>query len=182
MIEISSFLNHSCECGRLRSQKHHLLVEGTIEVIVEGKHLGSIIYFGTVGMLAPFLEPLVGFPISHLACVHLGDGLYLCLGWYKLFLEGHFEIGPWSVVRRCVAQGSGHEIVCPFASLCSLFEMCEGSCDLLIGIGVDALVNAILVLKCVPKGEGPFGFAIKMFRWHPKKLLADLGHDGYCGY
>ena len=87
-IKISSFLDCSCKCGRLRCQKHHFLIEGAIEVIAEGKHLGNIVYSGTVGMLAPFLELFIEFLISHLACVHLGDCLYLCLGWYKLFLEG----------------------------------------------------------------------------------------------
>ena len=79
-IEISSFLDHSCECGRLRCQKHHLLVEGTIEIVTEGKHLGSIIDVRSLGMLALFLEPFIEISIPQSAGIHLGNCLYLCLG------------------------------------------------------------------------------------------------------
>ena len=86
-IEISSFLDCSYECSELRSQKHHLLIEGAVEIVVEGKHLGNIINFGMAGMLAPFLILLIELLVPHLACVHLSNCLYLCLGWYELFLK-----------------------------------------------------------------------------------------------
>ena len=86
-IEISSFLDCSYECSGLRSQKHHLLIEGTVEIVVEGKHLGNIIDFGTAGVLASFLVLLVELSVPHFACMHLGNCLYLCLRWYELFLK-----------------------------------------------------------------------------------------------
>ena len=144
-IEISSFLDCGCECGRLRCQKHHLLIEGAIEIVAEGKHLGNIINSGTADMLAPFLEPFIELAVPHFACVHLGNGLYLCLGWYELFLKGRFEISPWSVIGRCVHQGSGHEITCPFSGLCFLLKVGEGCGNLLICGCIDGLVNGAVV-------------------------------------
>ena len=93
-IEVSSFFDHGCEHSGLRSQKCHLLIEGTIEIVAEGKHLGSIVNTRSSGMLAPFLVPLIEFLVPHLAGIHLGNCLYLCFGGYELFLKSHFEIGP----------------------------------------------------------------------------------------
>ena len=78
-----------------------------------------------LGVLAPFLEPFIEFLVCHLAGIYLGDCLYLCLGGYELFLKGHFEGGPYSVVCRGLAQGSGHKVACPFSSLCTLFKVGE---------------------------------------------------------
>ena len=121
-IKISSFLDRGCEHGRLRCQKHHLLIEGAVEIVAEGKHLGSIIDMGPLGMLAPFLVPLVELLVPCLAGIHLGNCLYLCLRGYELFLKNRFEIGPCSVVCWGVAQGGGHEVACPFSGLCSFLK------------------------------------------------------------
>ena len=181
-IKISSFLDCSYKCSGLRSQKHHLLIEGAVEIVVEGKHLGNIFDFGTAGMLAPFLVLLVELSVPHLACMHLGDCLYLCLGWYELFLKSWFKISPCSVVDRCLFQGSSHKVTCPFSSLCSLLEVSKGHSNFLICSCVDGLINGVVVLKCVSKGEGPVSLAIEMLGWCSKEFLVDLCHDGYCGY
>jgi len=115
MIKISSFLNCSCKCGRLRCQKHHLLIEGTVKIVAEGKHLGNIVDVGTSGMLASFLEPFIEFSIPHFAGMYLGDCLYLCFRGYELFLKSHFKSGPHSIVCGGVAQGGGHEVTCPLS-------------------------------------------------------------------
>ena len=181
-IEISSLFDHGHQSSGLGSQKRHLLIEGTIEIVAEGKHLGSIIDTRLSGMLAPFLVPLIELSVPHLAGIHLGNCLYLCFGGYELFLEGCFEIGPCSVVHRVLAQGGGHEVTCPFSGLCSLFEVGEGRGDLRIVCCVDGCINVVVVLKHVPKGEGPISLSFEGFRWRPKEFIVDLGHDGYCGY
>ena len=133
-------------------------------------------------MLAPFLVPFIELSVPHLAGIHLGNGLYLCFGGYKLLLKGCLEIGPCSVVDRVLAQGSGHEVACPFSSLCPLLEMGEG-CGNLHTVGcVDGRINVVVVFKRVPKGKGPVGLAFEGFGWQPEEFRADLGHDGYCGY
>ena len=178
-VEVSSLFDCGCKCCRLRSQKRHLLVEGAIEIVAEGKHLGSIIDARSSGMLAPFLVPFIEFLVPHLTGVHLGNGLYLCFGGYELLLKGCFEIGPCSAVDRVLAQGGGHEVTCPFSSLCSLFEVGEGCGDLCIVSCVDGRINLVVVLKHVPKGKGPVGFALKGFGWRPEEFIVNLGHDGY---
>ena len=181
-IEVSGFFSHSCKGSGLRGQKSHLLIEGAVEIVVEGKHLGSIIDLRLSGMLAPFLVPLIEFSVPHLAGVHLGNGLYLRFGGYELLLESCLEIGPCFIVDRVLAQGGGHEVACPFFGLCSLFEVGEGRGDLCTVGCVDGRINVVVVLKCVPKGKGPVGLAFKGFRWQPEEFMVDLGHDGYCGY
>ena len=181
-IEVSSFFDCGRKCSGLRRQKHHLLIEGAIEIVAEGKHLGHIINLGSTGMLAPFLVPFVELSVPHLAGIHLGNCLYLCLRGYELFLEGRFKIGPCSVVDRVLAQDGGHEVTCPFSGLCFLFEMSEGRGDLRIVCCVDGCINVVVVLKCVPKGEGLVSLAFEGFRWQLEEFMVDLGHDGYCGY
>ena len=149
---------------------------------MEGKHLGSIINTRSSGVLAPFLVPLIELLVPHFTGVHLGNGLYLCFGGYELFLKGCFEIGPCSIVDRVLTQGGGHEVACPFSGLCSLFEVGKGRGNLHIVGCVDGCINVVVVLKRVPKGEGPVSLAFKGFGWHPEKFIVDLGHDGYCGY
>ena len=181
-IEISSFFDCSCEHSGLRSQKHHLLIEGTVEIVTEGKHLGNIIDVGTSSMLAPFLEPFVKFSVHHFAGMHLGDCLYLSLGGYELFLKGHFEGSPCFIVCRGLTQGGGHEVACPFSSLHFLFEVGEGRGNLRIVCCVDGCINVVVVLKRVPKGEGLVSLAFEGFGWQPEEFIVDLGHNGYCGY
>ena len=164
-IEISSFFDCGHECDRLRGQKHHLLIEGTVKIVAEGKHLGNIIDVSASDMLAPFLEPFTEFLVCHFAGVHLGNCLYLCLWGYELFLKGHFEGSPGSVVDWVLAQGGGHEVAWPFSCLCSLFEVGEGCGDLRIVDCVDGCINVVVVLKHVPKGEGPVGLAFEGFGW-----------------
>ena len=149
---------------------------------MEGKHLGSIIDVRSSGVLAPFLVPFIELLVPHLTGVHLGNGLYLCFGGYELFLEGCLEIGPRSVVDGVLAQGGGHEVACPFSSLCSLFEVGEGHGDLRTVSCVDGCINVVVVLKHVSKGEGPVGLAFEGFRWRPEEFRISLGHDGYCRY
>ena len=76
-----------------------------------------------------------------------------------------FEGSLCSVVCRVLAQGGGHEVACPFSGLCSLFEVSEGCSDLHIVDCVDGHVNVVVVLKHVPKGEGPVGLAFEGLRW-----------------
>ena len=149
---------------------------------MEGEHLGCIINVRSSGMLAPFLVPLIEFSVPHLAGVHLGNGLYLCLGGYELLLEGCLKIGPCSIVNRVLAQGGGHEVTCPFSGLCPLFEVGEGRGDLRTVGCVDGHINVIVVLKRVPKGEGPVSLAFEGFGWRPEEFRVGLGHDRYCGY
>ena len=181
-IEVSSFFDRGCKCSGLRGQKSHFLIEGAIEIVAEGKHLGSIVDMRSSSMLAPLLVPLIEFLVPYLAGVHLGNGLYLCFRGYELLLEGCLEIGPCSIVDRVLAQGSGHEVACPFSGLCSLFEVGEGRSDLHTVGCVDGHINVVVVLKHVPKGEGPVSLAFKGFGWRPEVFRVGLGHDGYCGY
>ena len=181
-IKVSSFFDCGCKCSGLRSQKSHLLIEGAVEIVVEGKHLGSIIDVRSSGVLAPFLVPLIELSVPHLAGVHLGNGLYLCFRGYELLLKGCLKISPCSVVDRVLAQGSGHEVACPFSGLCSLFEVGEGRGNLCTVSCVDGHINVVVVLKRVPKGEGPVGLAFEGFGWRPEEFRVDLGHDGYCRY
>ena len=100
-IEVSSFFDRGCKCGGLRGQKHHLLIEGAVEIVVEGKHLGNVIDVSTLGVLAPFLEPFIEFPVCHFAGMHLSDCLYLCL--VRVGNPTSAQAGGYRSLLQCIA-------------------------------------------------------------------------------
>src|SRR6266404_2603114 len=164
--------------GRRRGNTKQLLVYSIVQVTFERKDLGVIIGTRAGSKSGPFLVPVIESTSTLLQIEHILLGKISGDDRDKVLIEGSFEIGPRTKVRRSLVKGSFLTILGPLTGSSADVEVGEGRGDLLIFCGKVVPIEVVIIFQSVPKGLCMSGFAIKRF-WRTTKRFGRCrgGHD-----
>jgi hypothetical protein len=113
------------------------------------------------GILAPFLVPLVKFSVFYRKVMDLYDHILLGFGRDKLGFECSFKVCPSSIVYLGACLGGCNMVTGPFPSLGSKFKISQCSAYFLYFGIKGGVIEVVVVLECVPEGNGLICLSIK---------------------
>jgi len=121
-------------------------VQGSVQQLSEGIHLGILIDVCSACMGGPLLVPFIEGMVPLVEGVHDTVQFQNRLGWDEMIREVFLERPPQSVVDHYLVQGFLGSVSSPLCSWRSQLEVCQGCCYLSSFVWEERFIEVVVVL------------------------------------